>query len=524
MNRTARELAATAGFLGRLGPFLRETVEPSAARERLAQSMARRASAFCTMLRRGVFAHAHSPYRSLLDAARLDADAVERMVRQLGVDGTLERLHDAGVFVRLEEFKGLAPIVRPGVELAVRAEDFDNPLTAHDYETRTGGSGGRPRRILVDLDLLAHEADYHAGFYATRGADHWCAAMWLPAPPGAVGIKSVLIRARLGATVDRWFTQSQPGHGGMKHRAFAGATRVVARALGRAVPVPEFTPATEAGRVASWLAERRRAGPPAILLTTPSAAVRTCAAAARQGHDISGSLLVLVGEPFTAAKAEVIARARCRAAAHYAMVESGLIGLACGDATMPDDVHLVGDKVATIQRHGSVGGGGSTTAMLLHTTLLAAAPKLMLNVESGDTGVLEERDCACGALPPSFRRHLHSIRSYEKLTSEGMHFLGTDLIPLLEEVLVRQYGGQPTDWQLVEEEVDGLSRVSLVASPAIGAFDEDRARETVLAFLRGRGAGQGLMAEVWSNGGTLRVVRREPHVTPGGKVLALQRR
>ena len=31
-------------------------------------------------------------------------------------------------------------------------------------------------------------------------------------------------------------------------------------------------------------------------------------------------------------------------------------------------------------------------------------------------------------LPPPFRRHLHTIRSYEKLTSEGMSFLGGDLL------------------------------------------------------------------------------------------------
>jgi hypothetical protein len=62
-----------------------------------------------------------------------------------------------------------------------------------------------------------------------------------------------------------------------------------------------------------------------------------------------------------------------------------------------------------------------------------------------------------------------------------------------------------------------------MASPSIGAFDEADARRTVLEFLGSRGIGQRLMAEVWENGGTLQVVRAEPHVTAAGKIQPLQR-
>lgn len=523
-SRAWQEMAAAVGFVVRLRPFLRETTSVTEAHRRLERSLAGRANAFLAVVRRAILDHAGSPYRPLFQAAGIDAGAVERMVAQVGVEGALARLHDAGVFVTLEEFKGVRPIQRPGIEIQARAEDFDNPLSARDYEANTGGSGGNPRRILIGLDLLAHEADYHAGFYAAHGAEQWKAAMWLPAPPGAVGLKSVLIRARLGATVERWFAQNRGEHGGLRHRAFAGATRLTARTAGWRVPEPEYTPAPEARRVASWLAGQRAAGMGAILLTTPSAAVRTCGAAQAGGLDIAGTLFVLVGEPYTEAKAHVITSAGCTGAAHYAMVEAGLIGLGCRRGEAPDDVHLASDKVATIECPRRLDGNGASVNALFHTSLLGAAPKVMLNVESGDTGVIEERSCGCGELPASFRRHLHTIRSYEKLTSEGMHFLGTDLIRLMEEELVRRYGGRPTDWQLVEQEVDGLPRVTLVASPSIGDFDEGDARRTVLAYLRERGVGQRLMAEVWENGGTLAVVREEPFVTPGGKIQPLQRR
>lgn len=200
-----------------------------------------------------------------------------------------------------------------------------------------------------------------------------------------------------------------------------------------------------------------------------------------------------------------------------------MIGLACRRPSAPDDVHLVSDKVATIQSTLALDGSDGGVPALFHTTLLPSSPKLMLNVESGDHGTLEERDCGCGVLPPGYRRHLHSIRSHEKLTSEGMHFLGADLLVLLERVLPERFGGRPTDYQLVERETGGIPRVSLVVSPAVGPLDAGEAERVALDFLRRRGVGQRLMAEVWESGGTIEVVRAEPHVTPAGKIQPLQR-
>ncbi len=95
---------------------------------------------------------------------------------------------------------------------------------------------------------------------------------------------------------------------------------------------------------------------------------------------------------------------------------------------------------------------------LLFTTLLPTSAKVLLNFESDDYGViLTERECGCPIGELGFERHLHTIRSYEKLTSEGMNFVGGDLLRLVEEVLPSRFGGGPPDYQLVEEEVDGLA-------------------------------------------------------------------
>jgi hypothetical protein len=444
------------------------------------------------------------------------------MVANAGVEGTLRRLHDAGVFVQLEEFKGIRPIRRGGLEFPVRSEDFDNPLSARQYEGRTGGSGGSARRILLGLDLLEHESAYHALFYDRAGPSSSPVAMWLPAPPGAVGIKNALIRAKLGQPVEQWFAQNHPEDAPARHALFAAATRVALRWSGSRIPAPEYTPASSADRVATWMAAQRRQRGPATLLTTPSAAVRTCASANARGLDISGSLFVLVGEPFTDAKAAVVESSGARAVSHYAMVEAGMIGLACLAPSAPDDVHLVVDKIATIQRDRS-GGDGSVYPALFHSTLLPASPKVMLNVESGDYGVLEERDCGCGVLPAAFGSHLHTIRSYEKLTSEGMHFLGKDLLELVEVFLPGRFGGGPTDYQLAEREIDGLPKVIVVAHPSVGPLDPEMVVRAMLEFLRQRGIGQRLMSDVWENGDTFRVERRAPDVTPAGKILPLRK-
>ena len=61
-----------------------------------------------------------------------------------------------------------------------------------------------------------------------------------------------------------------------------------------------------------------------------------------------------------------------------------------------------------------------------------------------------------------YTTHIHTIRSWEKLTSEGMTFCGHDLIRLIEEVLPARFGGRPTDYQFVES---GARRAAQGGSP-----------------------------------------------------------
>jgi hypothetical protein len=519
-RRRVSELRSAGHFLRGLGPFLASgDIEAPSDRE---EALGERERRFAHVLRHAVYANPASPYRTLLEWAGVEQGDVLALLAEHGLDATLTRLCDAGVYVQLEEFKGWRPLVRPGLELPLQETDFDNPLIELRYRGRTGGSGGAARSVPVDLALLEYESSFHAAFYAAAGVMGRPLAIWHPAPPGVVGIKTALIQARLGWPAERWFSQSRRRSSSVKHALFTRAATATVRWNGTRAPTPSYTPARDARRVAAWLAAKRAAGTPGILVTTPSACVRTCRAAIDEGLDIAGSFFVLVGEPYTAAKAALVAATGSCAASHYAMSETGLIGVACQDTETPDDVHLLTDKIATIERERESGPGGAVSGALLHTTLLPSSPKLMLNVESGDYGVRERRVCGCGAVSSRLDQHLHTIRSYEKLTSEGMSFLGGDLVNLVEHVLPARFGGHPNDYQFVEREQDGLPRVTLLIRPSVGVVDHDDVLHAVLSLWSGHGPGQDMMADVWEQSHTLRIARGEPHETPGGKVLALQ--
>jgi hypothetical protein len=160
------------------------------------------------------------------------------------------------------------------------------------------------------------------------------------------------------------------------------------------------------------------------------------------------------------------------------------------------------------------------TALFL-TTLRASTAKVMINVETGDAGVLEQRRCGCPAGAMGLDWHLHSIRSYEKLTTEGMHIPGDDLLALVEEALPARFGGTSTDYQFVEELTVPLARLTLVASPRLGPIDEAALVRTVIEHLGARGSGSRMMADYWRQAGTIRVARREPASTPSAKIQAL---
>lgn len=368
------------------------------------------------------------------------------------MEGALSRLFEVGVYLTFEEAKGLRAVERGGIDRRLEATELDNPLVPSAPAVSSVGSRGALRRSALDLAGFEHAAVYTALHSAAFDLDDRPSVIWRPTPPGRAGLSQVLQLAKLGRTVDAWFSQNELNlrQSSLKDIAFTRYTLFALRHAGFAV-APRHVPLEQAGTIAARLTEAVGAGRPAEINAPASSAVRICLAAAEHGLDISGTFFRVGGEPLTPAKASVFEQAGCPVVCHYTMSEVGRIGSACASPRTLDDVHVCLDRLAVIKPRVKPGLDGHRVRPLHHSTLTLSARTLMLNVESGDYGELEERDCGCLLGRIGLSLHLHGVRSYEKLTSEGMTFLGPDLLRLTEEVLPTRFGGDPTDYQLVEE-------------------------------------------------------------------------
>ena len=522
-NRSLRaQIGILLRFLRDYPTFLKTPLAPDQCQHRVGTKLASREASFLNIIERAVFRQPHSPYLQLMKWAAIEPHQIKKWVDQLGIEGTLETMYDAGVYLTLDEFKGRKPIVRQGLKLSTCKGDFDNPLSIPHFVSQTGGSRSAGDRIRLDLAHYTQDAVYDYFFLKAHDLIDRPYALWRPTPPWGAGIKALLSRAKLGLVVDKWFVQNswKPTSRNWKHSLMTAFAVYGGRLMGHELAVPEQVRLRDAWRVARWLADQKRQGRAAWLNTNAASGVRVCMAALEKNIDISETLFRFGGEPLTPAKANVVVDAGARAVCHYTMGEIGRIGIACGDPESIDEVHILSDKIALIQRERTLAENQNVMANI-YTTLLPTCPRFMLNVESGDCGILKRRQCGCLMGELGYDLHLHTIRGYEKLTSEGMNFLGSDLIRLVEEILPKHFGGYPTDYQFLETEEDGLPKVNLVVSPRVGHIEEDVIVAVALDGLNAVIDGSDDYAGRWREGNTLRVLRQEPLSTGASKVLAL---
>jgi hypothetical protein len=249
-------------------------------------------------------------------------------------------------------------------------------------------------------------------------------------------------------------------------------------------------------------------------------AVRIATAAREADIDLTGVVMTMGGEPLTLAKAQAIAASGARGIPSYHMSEVGAIGRGCPRAADPNDQHFQCDHLGLIQAPRSV-GSLEVQAFLL-TTLLPTAKRILLNVEIDDYGTIERSSCGCAFEAYGFDRTLRHIRSFGKLTAEGVTLVGSEMEHILESVLPARFGGTALDYQLMEEEDGaGLTRIVVVVSPRVGPIDESAVIETILGSLRDGSLGTAVGAGLVGAAGTLRVRRAEPIVTARGKLLPL---
>ncbi len=480
--------------------------------------IADRADAFLDSLERTVLAHAGSPYRALLEGAGYDLPRLRALVAREGVEDTLRRLCRDGVYISIEEFKGIRDVRRGNRTFRFEPAAFNNPLIRHGLQVLSGGT--RSGRIPTMISHTNHR----------MGIEHLAAALsayeiagrpvvvWLPQAHGA-SLWAVLALANLGMVTPRWFTQLPVRFGGIAQiHSYYPALRAAAGLNGVKLPPLTHVPLGQESRILRWIREgatRQGCG----VFTTPSSALRLAVAAKQLRVSLSNVTFVTIAEPLTPAKAEAIQAAGARAFSSLGFTEFGRATYGCAAPDGPDDMHICHDALAVIHHRRAVDQMGTEMDALLFTSVRADARKILLNAETGDYATMSARRCGCPLETAGWPDHLHDVRSFEKLNAEGRLFFGSQLISLVEEVLPGRFGGDPTDYQLVEQEDgEGFTRLSILVHPRIGRIDERAIVECVEESLRVKHEAN---TRVWKEAGTVRVRRAAPMLTKAGKLVPL---
>ena len=515
-------------FVFGLPGFLRRRITLEESREAVRRGLAERDDNFLRLLRRGIFDYARSPYLPLLRLAQCEFGDIEDQVRRDGLQPTLTALREAGVYFSFEEYKGRKAVVRGGEQIPLDPRDFTNPVTASAYATETGGtSGGPAMRVNTDLDNLWSTVPHLMLVRQIHGALDVPFGIWRGPLPDPTGVGNVLRAVPYGGTPERWFSpvvgdEFRPS---FKNRMANAYIVRMSRLCGAPCPWPEPTSLDRAGTVARWAAETASRQGGAFLSASVSLSVRVCVAALEEDLDLNGVVFLAGGEPSTPSRKRTIERTGARMAPVYISSDMGPIGLGCAEPAEANDQHLLEDCVALIQHPRKVADAGIEVDAFYLTSLRPAAATILLNVESDDYGIVEERSCGCEFGDLGYRRHVMGIRSFGKLTGEGVTLVGSEMTAILEDLLPGRFGGSPFDYQLVEEENElGLGRLALLVSPKVDIPNEQEVVDAVLDAL-GEGSEAAEIARLfWKQADTFRVRRQEPEWTSRGKFRSLRRR
>jgi hypothetical protein len=510
-----------ARFVRKLPPLLRRPLDTAQAKSALARRLARREDVFLGLMQRAVYGHAESPYRTLLGLAGCEYGDLERLVRHDGVEGALGQLLRRGVYLTVEEFKGRRPARRGSAEVVITKPGLRNPASTAQIEGTTSGSRGAPTPIPIDVSYLRIWAQNLRLQLETRGGLGWAKAYW--AVSSATSIAWLVCYASAGLPLARWFSPIDPRSPQVPALPRAGAWLLpwAGRLAGVRLPRAEHAPLAEPAPILRWMAEVLRAGGTPYLVGYGSALVRLCQVARDAGVVLAGARVHAVGEPLTATRLRALREAGVGASVSYGSADVGPLGYSCLAPEAPDDVHLFDDLLAVIQPEPGPAAGPRPQSLLV-TTLSEAVPLVLLNVSLGDEAIRTERRCGCPLAGLGWITHLHTIRSYEKLTAGGMTFLDADLVHVLEEILPARFGGTPVDYQLVEQEsAEGQPVLRLLVHPRLGTLDASAVVATFLKALAARSDAERVMGLVWQEAGLVAVERRPPLATASGKILHL---
>ncbi len=520
-----RKAGATLALIRSLRGFFREQVTVERAEGEIRRSLETREERFLELIQTRVYARPSSAYLKLLNFAGCDYSDLRASVRRHGLEGALEQLAKAGVYLTAEEFKGKREVVRGTLSFSVSPGEFDLQDSVSGFVTESSGSSNRPVRTLNPIDWIAIRTFSIGVYLKAHDLFSRSHAVYDAILPGTGGILFLLSLAKLGIGADRWFARKIPVNSRLASCHHYLTTYLIVMAgkmFGPGFPRPEFIDLEEMGRILRWVEGQRRAGKACAIRTVASNAARIARAARQAGMSLDGTKFIVSGEPFTKTKAEIIRQTGATTALLYGYSGPHMAGFGCANPAYTDDMHVGQNMLAAIAHPAPISEGGQPIHPLLFSTLYPSAPLLQLNVANGDYAVMEKRNCGCALGEAGFLLHLHDLRSYEKFTGEGMNYFYGDLFEFLEKTLPSEFSGAPGDYQLAEEEDDhGQTRLTLVVHPEVGAVDEERLLARLTQRFASGSRDNRFMSNLWQHAGTFRIKRGVPYASSRGKILPL---
>lgn len=522
MGQTLEIVQSYMRFPFELHTYLRKKLTLEESKRIVRERMATRSDLFLDLAKRTIYENPRSPYYVLLKHAGCELGDLRAAVQDKGLDAALADLRAQGVYVTFEEFKGRAPIVRPGLELEVTEHDFDHPLVNFGFHGETGGSTGAGSRTSINLSHTLALAPHFMLAFATHDILTGRNVLWRGILPDASGIGHVMNELALGVHYDKWYSHLDPRNTPLKYVLATYYMWLCARLNGAYAPMPEYLPLDRAEVIAHRLHSMLQTHGRCMISVQVSRALRIGLAAQAAGLDLTGVTFMIAGEPPTPAKVREITRTGARFFPTYGLGEVGRMAMGCGNTTDCNDLHLMHDAFVLFSFPHEVPGFDIKVPAFNITTLLPTTPKIMLNVEIDDYGIVEERQCGCELEALGFTTHLRDIRSYSKLTGEGVSLVGSELVHLLEHELPSRFGGTPIDYQFLEQEDErGFTRLYLVISPRLVIVDETEVSAFVMEALKRSSAMANAARSVWQSAGALQIKRAEPVWTARGKLMPL---
>ena len=472
---------------------------------------------------KNVLANPRNPYSQLFEIAGCTLADLETGVKRDGLEATLNALLNEGVYLTLDEFRCNTEIVRGGKHIPATMQDWDTSAKGGAGEAySSGSSSGKSLRTRYGIEYAKFGQLGGQLMMDEFGGPDGLGIIVAPILP-AGGIGTCIAAARIGYQVERWFSLGSSGRNlhNFYYKAITAALVRRLRLAGAKIPLPSYLEQGDFSPVAEFIARRKREGVRSSAMGMVSSISRIAAAAIDLGLDIRGTTALVTGESLTDAKRELIEAAGIEVFPMYATSEFGGIGMPCRQMITGNRVHVSVDRIALISRPMNDSWCDEPVESLHVTSLLSFAPRTLINVEIGDTGVIEPASCDCEYSKLGYSLQVRDMAAISKLRGQGYSLRAPEIVQLLEEGLAHRFGGRPGDYQLAEVEGKAQTEMVLRIHPRAGVKSPQEVLQFFLAECRRTWGGWNTILH-WTESNGVRVEVVAPVLAASGKFRAIR--